>query len=147
MHSVVERPIPQAKAYQTKDAMGICTLHIAWTMLSNTAITHVVRFYVYIDETQEIEVANVNNETLTTTHYSMCSCTPHSISVRTVNRCGYLSKNSSGISIIPMSLQLEETCETPGPATVHTISESDDPATVHTTPESDGQTCYGNTST
>ena len=146
MHSAVERPIPQIKAYQTEDAMGICTLHISWTMPSNTAISHVLSFDVYIDGTPKIEVVNVYNETLTTTHYSMCSCDSHIISVRAINLCGYPSENSPDMSIIPMPLQLEGTCETPSPATVHTTPESDGPIAVHTTPKSDDQTCYGNTS-
>lgn len=90
-----------------------CTLHISWIVPENTPINEVVHFMIFIDEVNIHNETNTKNSTFLSLSYLIRTCTPHTTSVRIINRCGRVGPPSSTIKTAsPEPLVCdEEMCE------------------------------------
>ena len=95
MHTIPGDPgMPQTTAYQTKDAIGQCTVHISWNLPTNIITEAVSHFTVYIDGLEIINITNTT-DTLLSTYYPVCSCDDYNISVTAVDQCGREGQSST----------------------------------------------------
>ena len=112
-HSLADSGMPRdISATQTMDSAGNCTLSVTWKTPSDTMISDVTGYTVYISGTPEMIIPNNDNATSMSTTYSTCGhCSSHNISVKAINRC-----NRTGVSTPIVTLDSENvsnaTCNT-----------------------------------
>ena len=76
-----------------------CTVHLSWNSPINTAVRYVDHYMVHINGRHVINESS--DENITSTTYSACSCAPHNVSIRAVNRCGHIGQSTPNITLIP----------------------------------------------
>lgn len=91
---------------QTKDAMGRCVLHLAWSSPSNIAIGLIEKYLIKIDRNINVNVTktNSNNSTRNLFSYSVCACGPHTVSISAVNICHRMGPSTPDVTLYPKPL-------------------------------------------